>query len=286
MSLLIAIAMLAASVPPADLPDGVTLRPAANLFSAPSEDADVVSQAIYGAPVVLLEEKPGWARVRTSDNYSGWIPLSAIRRRANGERPYSVGPRVAQVTSLFANLYRETNITKHQPVLTVAYETRLELVREPDEAERRWIEVRLPDDRTAWIQRGDVGFDIAKLSIPETISLARRFLGIPYLWGGVTSFGYDCSGFTQMLCRRRGISIPRDAQPQAEWKGLVPVERTNLAAGDLIYFGSAKKITHTGLYIGDGEFIHATAHEQPVIQISRLADPHWDRLFTAARRIP
>ena len=128
----------------------------------------------------------------------------------------------------------------------------------------RWIQVRLPDDRAGWVQRGDVTFEPKTMTIPEMIAHARRFLGLPYTWGGTSSFGYDCSGFMQMLCRRRGVMLPRDADPQARGTACEPVEKEDLQPGDLLYFGSAKRITHTGMYIGDGEFINFTTHEKPM----------------------
>ena len=124
------------------------------------------------------------------------------------------------------------------------------------------------------------------IGIPEMIALGKRFLGLPYTWGGTSSFGYDCSGFAQMLCRRRGINMPRDAQPQADWTGMAPVERKDLQPGDLLYFGSsAKKITHTGIYIGEGKFINATTHETPAVRIDNLDDPYWTRILVAMRRV-
>ncbi len=103
--------------------------------------------------------------------------------------------------------------------------------------------------------------------------MAHKFLGITYTWGGVSSFGFDCSGFTQMLERQRGIEMPRDADLQAAWSGVIPVEREDLQPGDLLFFGaSAAKITHTGMYLGNGEFIHDTTHDHPGVQISRLDD--------------
>jgi cell wall-associated NlpC family hydrolase len=271
-----AMAWLAASVG-----GGVVLKPVANMHSRPAEDADVVSQAIYGSNISVVEERAGWARVQTHDEYTGWMPASSFRRLGAGEKPYATTGRVAQVTSLFANLYREPDVTKHAPLLTVPFETRPEVIREERE---RWLEVRLADGGRAWLQSGDASFDSRPLSVAETIALSRRFLGLPYFWGGTSTFGFDCSGFTQMLCRRRGITIPRDASVQAKWPGSVAVDRNHLEPGDLLYFGESK-VTHTGMYIGDGKFINATTHDRPVVQISELSDPYWSKLFLGARRV-
>jgi hypothetical protein len=187
-----------------------------------------------------------------------------------------------EVSSLFAHVYREKSVTRHQPVITLPFETRLEAGGESDD---RWVEVVLPDKSRGWIQRGDVLVGAFKpVTTDAMVALSRRFVGLPYTWGGTSSFGYDCSGFTQMLLRRRGILMPRDADDQAAWEGLAPV-KDGLQAGDLLFFGpSIEKITHTGMYIGNGEFIHASTHERPVTQISRLADPHWTQLLVATRR--
>jgi hypothetical protein len=277
--------LIIALIGPASL-QGVVINPVANMYSKPSEDADVVSQALYGTNVDLMEEQEGWAKVRTPDDYTGWMPLAALRRLGPGAHPYARAGRFAQVESLFANLYREPDVTKHQPLLTVPFEARFEVLSEPAEEGGRWLQVRLPDDRTAWVQRGDIAFDPKPLTIPETIALAKRFLGLTYLWGGTSSFGYDCSGFTQMLVRHRGVTMPRDADLQAAWPGLAAVKRNKLKPGDLLFFGeSPEKITHTGMYIGRGEFIHDTTRGRPRVQISRLRDQPWTKLLVACRRL-
>lgn len=269
-------AMLAAA-----LPNGVIVKPVANMYSRATEEADVVSQAIYGSNVAVIEEQGGWAKIRTADDYTGWLPAASFQRR----QPYAASGKVAQVESLFAHIYREPDVTKHQPLLTVPFEARLEVVADSGRAER-WLQVRLPDDRSGWVQRGDVTLAPRTLSIDEAIALAKRFLGLPYTWGGTSSSGYDCSGFTQMLCRRRGIGLPRDAGPQAGWSGSVSVTRNQLQPGDLLYFGkSPGKITHTGMYIGNGQFINATTWQRPMVKIDRLDDPHWTQLLVACKRI-
>jgi gamma-D-glutamyl-L-lysine dipeptidyl-peptidase len=278
MQIVMTMALLAASAA-----DGVVLQPVANMYSRPSDKADVVSQAIYASHIGIIEERAGWARVRTADEYTGWMPARAFKRLGHDERPYASSGHVTEVASLFANMYREPSITKHQPLLTVPFETTLEVIRE-DETAERWLEVRLPDDRSAWVQRGDVTLDRKPMSIEEVVVLSRQFVGLPYFWGGTSSFGFDCSGFTQMLCRRRGVVIPRDTSLQVKWAGAAPVDRSDLSAGDLLFFGESK-VTHTGMYIGGGKFINATTHDRPVVQISDLADPFWSKRFIAARRL-
>jgi cell wall-associated NlpC family hydrolase len=89
-----------------------------------------------------------------------------------------------------------------------------------------------------------------------------------------------------MLVRSRGVIMPRDADKQAAWAGVIPVDRKDLQPGDLLFFGSSpQKITHTGMYIGDGQFIHDTTNGHPVVQISRLDDQPWTRLLVASRRL-
>ncbi|MGA3044131.1 MAG: NlpC/P60 family protein [Bryobacteraceae bacterium] len=276
MHLFMALAMLAAA------PEAVVLQPVANMYAQPGEDAEVVSQAIYGTNVGVVESRTGWLHVRTPDDYTGWMPAEELR---SVEKPYASSGRVAWVDNLFANIYREPNVTRRRPLITVPFETRLEVVSEPAD-NARWLQVRLPDDNSGWLQRGDVSFESQPLSIEAAIELSRRFLGLPYTWGGTSSFGYDCSGFTQMLCRRRGTRIPRDADLQAAWDGVVAVKREDLKPGDLLFFGSAADhITHTGMYIGEGKFINATTWIHPVVQICDLGEPHWTRLLVACRRV-
>jgi hypothetical protein len=274
MSLVLSMALAATS--------WIVIAPVANMHRSPDAGAAVTSQAIYSTEVGIREKTSGWTLVKTPDGYTGWLESRLLVKRKGH---YALTGRVAIVDSLFANLYREADITVQRPLLTLPYESRLEVVAEPEAEDRRWIEVRLPDQQSAWIQRGDVRFGDEPLDVDSLIALARRFVGLPYLWGGVSTFGYDCSGFTQMLCRRRGVQIPRDADPQAAWEGMLVIDRSDLSPGDLLYFGDDGEITHTGLYLGGGEFIHATAWKLPRVQISRLELPHWSGRLMGCRRL-
>ncbi len=258
----------------------VVLKPVANMYSKPDPMADVVSQAIYGTNVTILEQREGWAKVETPDDYSGWMAVASLGTARAGTGHF------VEVRSLFANIYREPSVTAHEPLLTVPFETRLETAAAPDDYAGRFVHVQLLDGQLAWVATGDIGVEPLRLALADLPAFSKRFLGLPYLWGGTSTFGYDCSGFVQMLYRRLGVLLPRDAQPQANWNGLVTADRKHLRPGDLLYFGSSDHhITHTGMYLGNGEFISATVHEHPVVRIDHLEDPYWSKLFVAARRL-
>jgi cell wall-associated NlpC family hydrolase len=263
--------------------------PVANMFSKPSADVDVVSQAIFGANVDVVEEQSGWIKIKTpQDGYTGWVSRADLVE-LNGNKEYATTGEMAEVEELRSHLYREADVTTQAPLMTLPFEARLQVIQEKPGG--RWLKVALPDQRTAWVQQGDValsmngGADLAPhLTVKQMVTFSQRFLGLPYTWGGSSSFGYDCSGFVQMLMHQRGYLIPRDADVQAAWSWFEPVKVSKLRAGDVLFFGSDGKITHTGMFIGHGKFIQATTHEHPVIQISKL-DAYWRNLLVVERRV-
>lgn len=267
-----------------DHPDAVIAKPVVNMYRDASASTDVVSQALYGTGVVILKSQPEWIDIRTADQYTGWVQAPDVKR-LNGAS-YAPQGNAVRVAELSANVYREPDVTLHAPLLQLPWESRLEVAPSQAKPSERWLQVRLVDGQTAWVQRGDVSSDFAPLDTDQMLALAHKFLGITYTWGGVSSFGFDCSGFTQMLERQRGIEMPRDADLQAAWNHAMPIERKDIQPGDLLFFGSSvAKITHTGMYLGNGEFIHDTVHSHPGVQISRLDDAPWTQLLVAIRRI-
>lgn len=269
------------SVANADL---VVAKPVVNMHSKPTADSDVVSQALYGTGVLSLKKQGDWYDIRTADGYTGWVAAADVKALDGGQ--YAPEGRSVRVSGRDINIYRDPDVTRHAPVLQLPWEARLELAEGNSGNSARWLQVRLVDGRAAWVQRGDVSAESKPLTIDESLQLAREFLGTTYTWGGVSSLGYDCSGFTQMIERQRGIIMPRDADIQASWSGVAAVERKDLQPGDLLFFGSSvNKITHTGMYLGNGEFIHDTTHDHPGVQISRLDDMPWTKLLVAARRV-
>lgn len=135
--------------------------------------------------------------------------------------------------------------------------------------------VALPGGRYGWLERSafvarPASDPFPARGVPAALELARELLGAPYLWGGVTAQGIDCSGFAQLACREGGAPIPRDADQQYHALPYV-VDRDSVRAGDLVYFASRGRITHVGIALDNVWLLHANDFTHSVV-ISSL-DP-------------
>lgn len=245
-----------------------SILPVADMRAAPRFDSEVVSQALFAEKLKIINSADDWLQVQTPDGYFGWVESKAIVER---EKPYLGNHTISR---LMAHIYLKCDI-KQSPLLTIPYGVSILA----EDVDHRWLKVFLPDGREGYLLRGDVDEDPSDL-----VSLSKRFLGLPYTWGGRSSLGFDCSGFVQMLYSQRGILLPRDAKDQIQDSRLMAVDQVKI--GDLIFFGlSEKEITHVGMAIGNGEFIHSSVQEnKPFLRISKLTDPHWVGQYSTARR--
>ncbi|BCZ44689.1 hypothetical protein psyc5s11_07560 [Clostridium gelidum] len=116
----------------------------------------------------------------------------------------------------------------------------------------------------------------------EVVNYASKFLGKPYVYGATGPNAFDCSGLTQYVYNKFGIGLSRTTYTQVE-EG-TKVKRSDLKAGDLVFFNTEGSISHVGIYIGDGEFIHAPRTGKPVM-VSSLSDGYYSEKYATARRI-
>lgn len=124
------------------------------------------------------------------------------------------------------------------------------------------------------------GFDT--LSVRRLISVAQKFIGVPYAFGGTTPSGFDCSGFVQYVARSSGVALPRMADEQYQMGH--SVSRDQLRAGDLVFFSTYESgVSHSGIYLGYGRFISATSSRG--VAIDSMNDGYWNSCYVGARRL-
>lgn len=277
----------------------VVVKPVADMCSKPPCIGGLSDQALFGDVVKVLPATVpdcvpadnAFVQIETESTYRGFLQLEALRPLSSDEPAYRDGGKLLRVTSRLASVYAQTDVTKGKPIVQLSVDSRLRLISPVDE---RWLKVLLPSGGEGYIQRGDIAeLELTPPSARCLIEHARLYAGTPYLWGGRSTLGIDCSGLVSNAFIACGVVPPRDASPQFGWSQLqaLPLEADKLAAGDLLFFGTLRegappKVTHVGIFVGDGRFIHATTHEHPVVQESSLADPHWTTIWVGARRYP
>ncbi|HEY3541439.1 MAG TPA: C40 family peptidase [Gaiellaceae bacterium] len=215
-------------------------------------DSHVQTQALYGQQVTVLAVQGRWAKVAVRDEpdpqdprgYPGWLPLRQLAPA------FDTSGRAVVVHARTATLRVAGRTVK------LSYGTRLPLV-----AGNR---VRTPDGEG--VVGGGVGAPL-RATNASIIAEGKRFLGTHYLWGGLSAWGFDCSGLIWNLYREHGLTIPRDADPQMHHG--TPVSRDRLRPGDLLFFGSPGYADHVSIYLGNDLELEApdSAHRVRIVPV-------------------
>ncbi|MBE3519158.1 MAG: C40 family peptidase [Firmicutes bacterium] len=272
----------------------VVKEPVINLGDGPgrNQGSHVVTQSKIGDILMLLEERDGWYLAQmTADRYLGWVSDGEIWRVDKATLSSYLSGKVALV------------VAKMTPALGTpggkeVFEKDLVqgVVLPVKSADERWVAVKLPGRDVAYVKASDVRvFDrldqvfAEKKGADAVIATAKQYLGLGYLWGGTTAYGFDCSGFTQFCFRMNGYFLRRDADMQYEMGEAVP-DRKDLKPGDLVFFQTYKEgPSHVGIYIGDSRFIHASSSRGVAVNSFNPSHPDYspdlDRKYLGARRI-
>jgi cell wall-associated NlpC family hydrolase len=217
------------------------IAPVADLRHAPTPDARLDTQALLGERAMVhetTEEGWVWGELAT-DGYAGWLPASALA--AEGPAP------THKVTALHTLAFASADI-KTPPIAALPMGAALAVARQ---------DARFAVTVTGWhIPAGH----LAPLNAKRTdfVAVAEQFLGTPYLWGGKTASGLDCSGLVQVALQAAGIACPRDSGPQEQALGTA-VQLAELRRGDLVFWKG-----HVAIACGSETLIHANAHHMAV----------------------
>ncbi len=237
-----------------------------SLHAKPSWLAEQVSQLLYGVRLEVLEERERWAFVRQEDGYLGWayLPFTSA-----SEPPQPTHLAVEPISPVMAEPQADAKIvTRLLGGTLVAV----------DAVEGDWARVRM--QTSGWVLVDELRALDALPQSPvarrkQILADAQEFIGVPYLWGGCTANGIDCSGFAQLLYRMVGLSLPRDAHMQ--YGAGRPVEAP-FQPGDLVFFGDSPdpaSITHVTVSMGGWKIIHSSrSHNGVAIDADFRDVPH------------
>ena len=243
---------------------GIVNVSVANIRSQPKHPAELATQALLGTVVRILKENNGFYLIQTPDRYISWVDDDGIvpvsREQLND---WDSNPQIIYIKD-FGFAYSEPDLNS-QRVSDLVIGNILILVGEKKE----FVKVQFPDKRIAYIKNEETKsyekwLTQARPTQENIIQTAKSFMGIPYLWGGTSAKGMDCSGFTKTVYFLNGVLLDRDASQQVNNGILINTENgfESLQKGDLLFFGfkgtekSKERITHVGIYISDMEYIH------------------------------
>ncbi len=243
------------------------------------DEAEVVTQALMNTRVQTGEVRGDWTQVTLTD-YAGWIrsdelEFPIVRGYCEGEGTCGVPlPYLVVVTAMHTPLYKAEQGDERMEELYLS--TALPYI---DLEHARRLRVALPGDREGWLEHGDVEVRAEQELFPSkdirtVTAYAKSLLGVPYLWGGTSWRGIDCSGLVQLCYRMGGDVLPRDADQQYAFLTR-KVAREEMQEGDLIFFGR-EQITHVGMMLNRHEYIHAEGVNFERVVIHSLDVRHAD----------
>ncbi|WP_134090570.1 C40 family peptidase [Olivibacter sp. XZL3] len=287
----------------ADSVFGLVTVSVGNMRTEPKHAAEMASQALLGWQVDVLKKTNGYYLIRTADGYISWLDAAAVSLKTKAELDDWKKSRKIIVTADYGHVYSSKD-KKSLRVSDLVMGNILAVEQVFDE----FYGIVFPDGRKGYIEKEQAqDYDEWKrtLSSPSAqavLNVAKTMIGVPYLWGGTSVKGVDCSGFTKTAYFMNGFIIPRDASQQVlvgqpiEVLSNDTLDRSkalkNLEAGDLLFFAAGKnsdpnaRVTHVALYMGDGEFIHS-AGKVRINSILPTAANYGDfesRTIVAARR--
>ena len=265
----------------------------------PDYESALETQELMGTVVEIVAEKGYWREIISPQPYTAWTTEKTLVEMTPDQiREYDMAVKY-MFTDLYGHIYKKASKRSQTICDLVGGDVLRAVMKDKPVTKGSWAQVMLPSGRTGWVRKNALKklenrtcireWDYAEGTVSEKkmediIESAHTLLGVPYLWGGMSSKGVDCSGLVRISAIMNGVLLPRNASQQVNCGKEIEVPRKdaeglseeevkmsynakkakaaikNLKRGDLVFFGNTltKKITHVGIYLGDGEIIHAS----------------------------
>ena len=264
---------------------GTITADALRVRSQASTDSEVLGLLNQGTQVTLTGEEGDWYTI----NYNGstaYIHKDYVKTAQAAESATKTGTVTADALIIRADASTESDI------LGLLYEgTEVELTGE----EGDWYTIDF-DGGCAYLHKDYIETEDAMSAAvtqasnsmkADVVNLACEYLGAPYVYGGASPSGFDCSGFTLYIYKQFGYSLPHTATGQLSYG--TAVSKSELQMGDLVFFRdpsvTSKAASHVGIYIGGGQFVHASSSRTGYVVVSGLDESYWSTYYTTARRL-
>ncbi len=241
-----------------------------NMRSNARHSAELATQALLGMPLNVLKKDGGWYLVQSPDEYISWIDQGGITLMNKQELDnWKKADKIIYLSN-YGFSYESAKSTSPK-IGDLVMGNVLQLL----DTQRNFYKVQYPDGRIAYVLRGEAQpFERWRTSLKATqeslVATGKELMGVPYLWGGTSTKGVDCSGFTKTIYLMNGDIIPRDASQQITAGENVDLTKNfeNLEPGDLLFFGvpatadKPQRVVHVGMWIGNNEYIHSSSRVQ------------------------
>lgn len=267
-----------------------------NIRSKPKHSAELGTQALLGTPLKIQDKQGDFYRIQTPDGYISWVDKGGIYPMRKELLDVWSNSKKIIYTNTAGFVYEHKHLDQN-----IISDITLGGVLKYLSEDQKTYKVEYPDQRKGYIKKSEAILlkDWLKNNITTQKSIektAKSMLGFPYLWGGTSSKGMDCSGFTKMTYLLNGFVIPRDASQQINGGTIVDYDLNfkNLQKGDLLFFGTRaaankkQKVVHVGIWLGNDkmEFIHASGnvHISSMDKQNPLYDDFNKKRYLGSRR--
>jgi len=265
---------------------GIITTDSLNVRKEPTTESDILCTISKESEVTITSTGNDWYQISIDQSQNGWIHSDYVKIKPNYSRGKIIGDNVhlRSQNSMDSDIITQLSLEAYVYIQGYSQE---------------WYKVLTYDGQEGWIHKDLISVVIndgientvsrsANRTALKIVSEGKKLLGIPYRYGSSGPKSFDCSGFTSYVFKKAGIELPRTSKTQATVGK--KVSKSDLQAGDLVFFDTSGKyngvITHVGIYIGGGQFIHASSgRNAKKVVISDINTGYYNEKFVTARRV-